>query len=49
MLHCHAISDVDWGRIKDRLPGQPGQHGGAAEDDRRFIDAVLYVARIGIP
>lgn len=49
MLHRHAISDADWDRIKDLLPGQPGQHGGVAEDNRRFIDAVLYVARTGIP
>jgi len=49
MLPRHAISDVDWDRIKHLLPGQPGQHGGVAEDNRRFIDAVLYVARTGIP
>ena len=45
----HEISDVDWDRIKDLLPGQPGQHGGIAEDNRRFINAILYVARTGIP
>src|SRR5262249_3231580 len=28
-------------------PGQPGQHGGVAEDNRRFIDAVLWIARTG--
>jgi transposase len=49
MLHRHAISDADWDRIKDLLPGRPGQHGGIAEDNRRFLDAVLYVARTGIP
>jgi transposase len=49
MLPRHAISDTDWDRIKRLLPGQPGQHGGVAEDNRRFIDAVLYVARTGIP
>ena len=49
MLHRHAISDADWGRIKHLLPGQPGQHGGVAKDNRLFIDAVLYVARTGIP
>src|SRR5262249_55811159 len=43
----HAISDADWGRIKHLLPGQPGQHGGLAEDNRRFIDAVLWIARTG--
>jgi transposase len=49
MLHRHAISDADWDRIKHLLPGQRGQHGGIAQDNRRFIDAVLYVARTGIP
>src|SRR5437868_8743722 len=43
----HAISDTDWDRIKDALPGQPGQHGGVAEDNRRFLDAVLWAARTG--
>ena len=45
----HAISDADWLRVKDLLPGQPGQHGGVAEDNRRFLDAVLWVARTGAP
>jgi transposase len=49
MLPRHAISDEDWERIKVFLPGQPGQHGGVAKDNRLFIDAVLYVARTGIP
>src|SRR5436305_11112141 len=49
MAHRHAISDADWDRIEHPLPGQPGQHGGVAKDNRRFIDAVLYVARTGIP
>lgn len=49
MLHRHAISDADWDRVKDHLPGRPGQHGGVARDNRRFIDAVVYVARTGIP
>ena len=43
----HEISDADWDRITDLLPGQPGQHGGVAEDNRRFLDAVLWVARTG--
>jgi len=47
MSHRHAISDADWDRIKHLLPGQRGQHGGVAEDNRRFIDAVLWVARTG--
>lgn len=47
MVHRHAISDADWDRIKDFLPGQRGQHGGVAKDNRRFIDAVLWIARTG--
>src|SRR5438270_13217624 len=49
MLPRHAIADADWDRIKPLLPGQRGQHGGVAKDHRLFIDAVLYVARTGIP
>ena len=45
----HEISDADWDRIAGLLPGQPGQHGGVADDTRRFVNAVLYVARTGIP
>ena len=47
MTHRHAISDADWERVAPLLPGQPGQHGGVAEDNRRFLDAVLWVARTG--
>ena len=47
MLHRHAISDDDWARIKDLLPGQPGQHGKVARNNRLFIDAVLWIARTG--
>src|SRR5262249_55524254 len=42
-----ALSDADWDRIQDLLPGRPGQHGGVARDNRRFLDAVLWIARTG--
>jgi transposase len=47
MGHRYEISDADWNRIKGFLPGQRGQHGGVARDNRRFINAVLWVARTG--
>src|SRR5947208_10140632 len=47
MSYRHAISDTDFGRIRHLLPGRPGQHGGVARDNRRFIDAVLWIARTG--
>ena len=48
-MHRYAISDRDFDRIKDLLPGQPGQPGRNAKDNRRFIDAVLWIARTGAP
>ena len=44
MLPRHAISDADWERVKGLLPTH-----GPAGGRRRFVDAVLYVARTGIP
>jgi transposase len=49
MRHRHAISDADRARIKDLLPGRPGQHGEVAKDNRLFLDAVLWIAKIGAP
>ena len=45
----HEISDADFARVSPLMTGRPGQHGGLAEDNRRFLNAVLYVARTGIP
>jgi transposase len=49
VLPRHAISDADWDRIKDLLPGRPGMHGKVARDNRLFLDAVLWVAKTGAP
>ena len=47
MSHRRAISDTDFHRIEHLLPGRPGQHGGVARDNRRSLDAVLWIARTG--
>ena len=49
MRHRHAISDEHWERIKDLLPGRPGQPGWTAKDNRLFVDAVLWIAKTGAP
>src|SRR5215475_1511084 len=49
MRRRHEISDADWDRIPHLLPGQPGQHGGVAADNRQFVNAVLWIARTGAP
>jgi transposase len=48
-MRRHAISDEHWERIKDLLPGQAGDPGVTAEDNRLFVDAVLWIAKTGAP
>jgi putative transposase len=35
--------------IEQLLPGKPGDAGGRAEDNRLFVNAVIWVARTGAP
>lgn len=44
----HDITNEKWARIERLLPGRPGQHGGVATNNRRFLNAILYVAKTGI-
>src|SRR3954470_111606 len=48
MFSRHDLPAADWDRVKDLLPGRPGQHGGVAADNRRFVDAIRYLAKTGI-
>ena len=45
----HDISDEQWKLIEPHLPGQAGQWGGVAKDNRNFINAVFFVLRTGTP
>jgi transposase len=47
--HRHDISDDVWEKIEAHLPGQRGQWGGIAKDNRKFINAVFWVLRTGAP
>jgi transposase len=47
--HRHDISDEVWAKIEAHLPGQRGQWGGVAKDNRKFINAVFWVLRTGAP
>ena len=49
MSKRYALEGAQWERIKDFLPGQAGQPGATARDNRLFVDAVLYRYRAGIP
>ena len=48
MTRRYAFRDDQWDRIKDLLPGRPGQVGRNAKDNRLFVEAVLYRYRAGI-
>jgi transposase len=43
------LSDRQWARIGDLLPGKPTDKGGRAADNRLSVEAVLYTARVGNP
>ena len=45
----YEISDENWERIKDLLPGKAADPGRTAQDNRRFINAVLWIARTSAP
>ena len=45
----YEITDENWQRIKDLLPGKEGDPGRTADDNRRFINAVLWIGRTGAP
>ena len=45
----HDISDSVWELLRPLLPGQEGQWGGIAEDNRRFLNGVFWNLRTGAP
>jgi len=48
-MRRYGLRDDQWERIKDILPGRKGHVGVTANDNRLFIEAVLYRYRAGIP
>src|SRR5256886_15809749 len=48
-MRRYGLRDDQWNRIKDFLPGLEGHVGGTAEDNRLFVEAVLYRFRTGCP
>ena len=48
-MRRHEISDDHWERIKDFFPGQTGDPGVTAKDNRLFVNAILWIARTGAP
>ena len=48
-MRRHEISDEPWDRIKGFLPGQAGDPGVTAKDNRLFVKAGLWIAKTGAP
>ena len=48
-MRRYGLRDDEWDRIKDVLPGREGHVGGTAQDNRLFVEAVLYRYRTGCP
>jgi transposase len=48
-MRRYALREDQWERIKDLLPGRDGSVGVTAEDNRLFVEAVLYRYRAGVP
>lgn len=43
------LTDGQWQRIEKLVPGKKGDKGRAGEDNRLFVDAVLWILRTGAP
>ena len=48
-MHRYGLRDDQWLRIAGILPGRPGTVGRPANNNRLFVEAVLYRYRAGIP
>lgn len=49
MKRRHELSDEQWSQIEPLLPGRKGDPGVTAEDNRQFVNAVLWLAKTGVP
>lgn len=49
MRRRHELTDEQWERICDHLPGKASDPGRTAADNRLFVNAVLYVLKTAIP
>jgi transposase len=47
--HRHDVSDEAWNKIEPYFPGQRGQWGGIAQDNRKFFNGVCWILRTGAP
>jgi transposase len=44
-----VLNDARWERVAPLLPGKAGDPGRTAADNRLFLEAVVWIARVGAP
>ena len=49
MSKRHALTNEQWDRIRNLLPGKDGDPGRTGKNNRLFVDAVLFVLKTGTP
>lgn len=49
MRRRHELADDQWEAIQNLLPGKANDPGRTAQDNRLFVNAVLFVLKTGIP
>jgi putative transposase len=49
ILIRRELTNVQWARIQHLIPGKEGDRGRTGEDNRLFLDAVLWILRTGSP
>jgi transposase len=47
MIKRYELSDKQWERVRDLLPGKVGDPGRSGQDNRQFVNGVLWVLRSG--
>lgn len=48
-MNRDVLNDEQWARIAPLLPGKEGDPGRSGEDNRLFVEAVLWLVRAGAP
>lgn len=43
----YELTEAQWQKVKDILPGKAGDRGRTAENNRLFVNAVLWILRSG--
>ncbi len=44
-----VLSDAQWEKIEPEVPGKPGDPGRSGDDNRLFVEGVLWIVRTGSP